>query len=216
LRALLERWSAEGFRTFKLKVGLPGDIAQVAAARSMLGSDARIRIDANGAWAIDEAAERLRLMARETIELAEEPVSGLQPMADLRRRTRIPLAADESIVGARDARQARELGACSLAAVKLAKAGGIAAALEIAGEIPVYLSSALEGPVGIAAAAHTAQALPRSGAALDLAHGLATERLFSESIGSGAELAGSELRVSEEPGLGVEIDEDALASRRLG
>ncbi|MGH2922752.1 MAG: mandelate racemase/muconate lactonizing enzyme family protein [Solirubrobacterales bacterium] len=215
-RALLERWSAEGFRTFKLKVGLPGDIAQVAAARSMLGSDARIRIDANGAWVVDEAAERLRLMARETIELAEEPVSGLQPMADLRRRTRIPLAADESIVGARDAREARERGACSLAAVKLAKAGGIAAALEIAGEIPVYLSSALEGPVGIAAAAHTAQALPRRSAAIDLAHGLATERLFSESIGSGAVLAGSELRVSEEPGLGVEIDENALASRRLG
>jgi L-alanine-DL-glutamate epimerase-like enolase superfamily enzyme len=214
-RELLERWLTDGFRTFKLKVGLPGDIAQVATARAMLGSDARIRIDANGAWTVDEAADRLRLMARETIELAEEPVGGLAALAELRRRTRIPLAADESIVSPRDAREARELGACSLATVKLAKAGGIGAALEIAGEIPTYLSSALEGPVGIAAAAHAVQALPRSGAAIDLAHGLATERLFSTSVGTGARTDGDRMVLPEAPGLGVELDESALASRRL-
>lgn len=214
-RELLERWSAEGFGTFKLKVGLPGDIAQVATARAMLGPAARIRIDANGAWTVDEATERLRLMARETIELAEEPVSGLRSMAELRRRTRIPLAADESIVGSRDAREARELGACSLATVKLAKAGGIGAALEIAGEIPVYLSSALEGPVGIAAAAHTVHALPRRGPGAGLAHGLATERLFSASVGTGAILDGDRLSLPDAPGLGVELDESALAARRL-
>jgi O-succinylbenzoate synthase len=214
-RALVERWAAEGFGTFKLKAGLPGDVAQVATTRSILGPEGRIRIDANGAWSVEEAAEKLRLMARETIELAEEPVGGLRSMAQLRRRTRIPLAADESVVSARDAREARELGACSLAAVKLAKAGGIAAALEIAREIPVYLSSALEGPVGIAAAAHAIQALPRHGPAPDLAHGLATERLFSASVGTGAVLDGDRLSPSDAPGLGVELDESALAARRI-
>ena len=214
-RQLLERWTGEGFRTFKLKVGLPGDIALVTTTRRMLGPEARIRLDANGVWTVAEAAERLRMMGRETIEFAEEPVAGLQALAQLRRRTRVPLAADESIVTQRDAREAAEIDACSVAAVKLAKVGGIAAALEIAREIPAYLSSALEGPVGIAAACHAVQALPARAGALKLAHGLATERLFSETVGSGAEADGDQLRIPERPGLGVEVDTEALAARRL-
>jgi L-Ala-D/L-Glu epimerase len=214
-RSLVERWADDGFGTFKLKVGLAGDVALVTTARQLLGPEARIRLDANGAWSVAEATERLRVLARQTIELAEEPVAGLQSMARLRPRTRIPLAADESVASARDAREAAELDACSLATVKLAKAGGIAAALDIANEIPVYLSSALEGPVGIAAAAHAAQALPERNKALGLAHGLATERLFSATIGRGAEAKGPELHLGEAPGLGVEIDEGALAARAI-
>jgi o-succinylbenzoate synthase len=215
LRALLEPWRADGFTTFKLKLGLAGDVAQVAAVREALGPDARIRIDANGAWGVDEAAERLRAIGRHTIELAEEPVSGLRQLRRLRTRTRIPLAADESISTARDAREAVEMGACEIATVKLAKVGGIGEALEVAAAIPVYLSSALEGPVGIAAAAHTAQALPAASLASGLAHGLATERLFSATIGSGAEADGPTLLVSEQPGLGVEVDEQELAARGI-
>jgi L-Ala-D/L-Glu epimerase len=215
LRAMAERWAADGFRTFKLKVGLAGDVAQVAAMRELLGPDALLRLDANGAWGNDEAAERLRALARSTIELVEEPVSGLAQMALLRSKTRIPLAADESINSARDARLAIELDACSLATVKLAKVGGISAALEIAAEFPVYLSSALEGPVGIAAAAHTAQALSDRALTAEIAHGLATERLFASTVGKGAVLEGDRLSVSGGAGLGVELDEDALAARRL-
>ena len=126
------------------------------------------------------------------------------------------IAADESLVSPFDARRARELGACELAAVKLAKVGGIGAALGIAEEIPSYLSSALEGPVGIAAAAHAVQALRSSGGDAGVAHGLATERLFSHSVGNGRRLAeGDQLIVGDGPGLGVELDEDALAARRL-
>jgi L-alanine-DL-glutamate epimerase-like enolase superfamily enzyme len=211
LRAAAERWAADGFRTFKLKVGTPGDVAQVAAAREALGPDARIRLDANGAWTLQEATRRLRALARHTIELVEEPVAGLEAMARLAPRTRIRFAADESVVTPRDAREAIERGACQLAAVKLAKVGGIAAALRLADGISIYLSSALEGPVGIAAAAHTAQALPGGGPA----HGLATERLFSETVGVGVPLEGDRLAVGERPGLGVEIDEEALRARRL-
>lgn len=215
LRALAERWVAEGFRTFKLKVGLAGDVAQVAAMRELLGPEARIRIDANGSWAPPDAARRLGALARHTIELAEEPVSGLGDLARLRAQTSIPIAADESLVTPRDAREAVSLGACDYATVKLAKVGGISAALEIAGELPVYLSSALEGPVGITAAAHVVQALPPRSAGTGLAHGLATERLFSETCGRGAEARGAELHLGDSPGLGVEIDEAALAARRL-
>jgi L-Ala-D/L-Glu epimerase len=216
LRGLAERWLSEGFDTFKLKAGLAGDVAQAATVREVIGPEGSIRVDANGAWTVDEASERLPAIDRHDLELAEQPVNGLEEMAEVRRRTGVRIAADEDIATTRDARRAYELRSCELANAKLAKVGGIAATLEIAGVIPTYMSSALEGPVGIAAAAHTVQALPLRGTASEPAHGLATERLFSESVGSGLERRGDSLVLSEQPGLGVEVDEAALAARRLG
>jgi L-alanine-DL-glutamate epimerase-like enolase superfamily enzyme len=209
-----ERCVNDGFETLKLKVGMEGDLAQVAAVRERIGPGPRIRVDANGTWSPAEAVERLGPMAQHDLELIEQPTVDLAGMADVRRRTRIPIAADESVVDADDARRAVELGACDFATVKIAKAGGVAAALEVAREISVYLSSALDGPVGIAAAAHLAQLLPAGGAGL--AHGLATGRLLAATIGArGPELAGSELLLADEPGLGVEIDELTLARHAL-
>src|SRR3954447_9771690 len=214
-RAMAEDWSARGFHTFKLKVGLPGDVTQVAAVRDALGPGAIIRVDANGAWDVTEAAERLGAMSRHDVELAEQPVGTFEQMVELRRRVDVRIAADESLVSPFDARRARELEACEVAAVKIAKVGGLGAALEIAEVMPAYLSSALEGPVGIAAAAHAVQALRYRGGDAGVAHGLATERLFSHSIGSGLVAEGDKLIFDDRPGLGVEIDEDALAARRL-
>jgi L-Ala-D/L-Glu epimerase len=209
-----ERWAADGFETLKLKVGMPGDVEQVASVRERVGRGARIRVDANGAWGPEEAIESLEAMGRHGLELAEQPAADLDGLAQVRRRVRTPIAADESVNDAGDARRAVELGACDLATVKLAKAGGIAAALEVADAVPTYLSSALDGPVGIAAAAHTAQVLPKGGAGV--AHGLATQRLFAETIAAqGPELDGPLLHIPDEPGLGVRIDELALARHRL-
>jgi L-alanine-DL-glutamate epimerase-like enolase superfamily enzyme len=162
-------------------------------------------VDANGAWTVDEAAARLAEMG--PLELAEQPVATVAELRTLRGRTDVALAADESVVTRADARRLADI--CRYATVKLAKVGGPGPAAEIASELPVYLSSALEGPVGIAAAAHVAQAIPDAG----LAHGLATSLMFSETVGLGAALDGPMLHVPEGPGLGVELDEDAL--RRL-
>jgi L-alanine-DL-glutamate epimerase-like enolase superfamily enzyme len=214
-RVLARKWAAEGFRTFKLKVGLPGDVTQVATVRQTLGDEIEIRVDANGAWSVDDAADRLSALERHRIELAEQPVGTFEQMVDLRRRVEVRVSADESLVSAYDARRARDLGACDVAAVKVAKVGGLGAALEIAETMPSYLSSSLEGPVGITAAAHAVQALGVRGGDAGLAHGLATERLFSATVGRGASAQRDELRLDEGPGLGVEIDEDALAARRL-
>jgi L-alanine-DL-glutamate epimerase-like enolase superfamily enzyme len=214
-RKLAENWRAEGFSTFKLKVGLAGDVTQVATVRQELGPDVAIRVDANGAWGVDDAADRLPALAVHNIELAEQPVGTFEQMVELRRRVEVRIAADESLVSPFDARRAQELGACEVAAVKVAKVGGLGAALEIAEVMPAYLSSALEGPVGIAAAAHAVQALRYRGGDAGIAHGLATERLFSTTVGHGVVAEGDRLLVDERPGLGVEIDEDALAARRL-
>ena len=223
LRRLTEQWAADGFDTFKLKAGMPGDVRQVELVREIAGPKARIRVDANEAWSMDDAVERLRAMERHTIELAEQPVAGLEAMAALRKRIRVRLAADESLVSARDARRAVELAACEMGTVKLAKSGGILAAIEIAELLPIYISSALDGPVGIAAAAHAAHALsslpgpsgPGSGDA-GVAHGLATARLLEGNIAvHGPVLEGPQIELTDLPGLGVEIDDWALAGRRL-
>jgi L-alanine-DL-glutamate epimerase-like enolase superfamily enzyme len=214
LRTIAASWAAAGFGTFKLKVGMAGDVTQVKAVRDAVGDDALIRLDANAAWTVDDAATQFGALTPLTIELVEQPVGTLQQMADLRSRSRIRLAADESVVTPRDARDAVGLSACDMATVKLAKAGGIGAALEVAAEIPVYLSSALEGPVGITAAAHAYQAIAGGPGDAGVAQGLATERLFSASVGRGAESVEDELHLGEAPGLGVELDLAALRARR--
>jgi len=214
-RMLADEWANEGFRTIKLKVGLPGDVTQVATVRQALGQEIAIRVDANGAWSVDDAADRLEALARHRIELAEQPVGTFEQMVELRRRVDVRVAADESLVSPFDARRAKELGACDVAAIKVAKVGGLGAVLEIAETMPSYLSSSLEGPVGITAAAHVVQALRYRNGDAGVAHGLATERLFSATVGRGAMADGDKLRVDERPGLGVEIDEEALAARRL-
>jgi len=209
-----ERWRALGFETFKLKVGMPGDVSQAEAVREAVGKEARIRLDANGAWGPEEAVTKLGALERLGIELAEEPVAGLEELALVRGQTAIPIAADESVANAEQAERAVALGACALATVKLSKVGGFEAALAIAAKLPVYLSSALDGPLGIAAAGHLAQALGARDAGV--AHGLATQLLFEDTIAvKGPRIRNGLLHLSEGPGLGVEIDEKALERLRI-
>jgi L-Ala-D/L-Glu epimerase len=209
-------WASAGFQSFKLKVGVPGDLDLVALVRRAVGDEAMLRVDANCAWSPDEAVDELNAMQEEGhLELAEQPCPSLEELAALRGRVGMPIAADESVRSPGDARRAVEAGACDLATVKVSKVGGPREGLAVAEEIPVYLSSALDGPVGIAAAAHTVQALPEAGDA-GIAHGLATQRLFAGTIAARqCELRGGYLHLPEGPGLGVEIDDAALERHRL-
>ncbi|MCS7103675.1 MAG: dipeptide epimerase, partial [Candidatus Korarchaeum sp.] len=66
-----------GFKVLKLKVGtsVSEDIARVKAVRDAVGSDVRIRIDANQGWTLKQAKRALTEMDRYDVELAEQPVS---------------------------------------------------------------------------------------------------------------------------------------------
>lgn len=214
--AAAERWAGRGFATFKLKLGTERDAEQVAAVRETVGTGARLRVDANGAWSVGDAIAALREIDPLGIELAEQPTATLAEMAEVARAVEIPVAGDESITSAPEAAAARKENACELATAKLAKVGGIGAANAIAGELPTYLSSALDGPVGIAAAAHARQAIYRDRTDPGLAHGLATQLLFSETIASReCEVRDGALHLPGGPGLGVEIDETALERCRI-
>jgi L-alanine-DL-glutamate epimerase-like enolase superfamily enzyme len=110
------------------------------------------------------------------------------------------------------------MGACAYTGIKLSKVGGPEAALAIADILPAFITSALDGPVGIAAAAQVALSLAETThpERLHLAHGLATQRLFAETIASvECELRNGLLHFPPGPGLGVEIDEEALQAHRI-
>jgi o-succinylbenzoate synthase len=212
------RWAEEGFSTFKLKLGSGEDVRQVRAVREAVGADARIRVDANAVWDVPTARRTLAELEEFEIELAEQPVATLEELAELSLDSPIAIAADESVTNVDQAERAVSMGACAYTGIKLCKVGGPEHAVEIADLLPAYVSSALDGPVGIAAAAQVAQTLHDTDRPerLDLAHGLATQRLFASTIGAvECELRDGMLHLPPGPGLGVEIDEQALEAHRL-
>ena len=216
--AAASRWAEDGFDTFKLKLGTSDDFGQVLAVREAVGPRARIRIDANAAWDVDTAKHMLKALEPLEVELAEQPVATLEEAVEVAASTSIPIAGDESVETRADAERAQAMRACSLTGIKLCKVGGPEAAIEIAEVLPAYVSSALDGPVGIAAAAQVAQTLRAAAGASDpgLAHGLATQRLFSSTVASvECEVRNGMLHPPTGPGLGVEIDEQALAAHRI-
>ena len=228
-----ESWARDGFGTFKLKLGAESvksgiqrdfsqtrdaDVVQVRAVREALGPEVRIRVDVNEAWDLETAKRTLAELEPYGIEVAEQPVAGLEAMAELAASTSIPLAADESVTNLDEAERAAALGACAYTGIKLSKVGGPEAALAIADVLPAYVTSALDGPVAIAAGAQVALSLAETThpERLHLAHGLATQRLFAATIASiGCELRDGMLHLPPGPGLGVEIDEEALQAHRI-
>jgi O-succinylbenzoate synthase len=183
--------TASGCRTAKVKVAergqaLADDAARVEAVRDALGSGGAIRVDANGAWDVAEAVRALRALGRFGLEYAEQPCATLAELAELRRRTDVPLAADESIRRAEDPLTVRATGSCDIVVLKAQPLGGVRAALAVAEAcgLPVVVSSAVETSVGLAAGVAFAAALPE----LRYACGLATMSLLTGDV-TGAPLA---------------------------
>jgi L-alanine-DL-glutamate epimerase-like enolase superfamily enzyme len=166
---------AEGYRCLKAKVGIGDDAGRLAAIRSAAGTEMAIRIDANGAWSLDEAQAALHALRPVGIELCEEPVRGLDQTGRLSELTDIPLALDESA----SAPGALEHRVCAAVCLKISRCGGISGLLEAAltaraAGYEVYLASSLDGPLGIAGALHAAAVIGP-----DRPCGLATLGMFA-------------------------------------
>jgi O-succinylbenzoate synthase len=204
--------AAAGYGCFKLKVGLADDRERARAVRERIGAQARLRLDANGAWSVGEAERAIAGLADLDIELVEQPCPSLAELAALRARVDVPLAADESIASAADVRAAAETGACDLVCVKLATAGGLEparAALREAARhgLGAYLASTLDGPWTIAASLQLAAA-----ERVTAACGLATLDLFEEPWADALPtVEAGRAPVPSGPGLGVELAAGALA-----
>lgn len=204
-----------GFKVLKIKVGTAEDVDRVVAVRAACGNGIELRVDANGSWTAPEAIEQLRALEPIGIALVEQPCETLEQLAEVRAGSTIPVVADESVNTVAEAETALRLRACDAATLKLAKVGGIGAANEIATVAPSYLSSALDSAIGITAAAHAAQTLPSREFATGLAHGLATSGLFTDNVADDASLRGPLIRLSDRPGLGIDVDDDAIERLRL-
>jgi O-succinylbenzoate synthase len=168
--------------TVKVKVGSGDDLGRVRAVRQALGPRVRIRVDANGAWDLPTAVERVRALAALDVELVEQPVASLEDLARLRRLVPLPLAADEAVRSLDDARRLRRLGAADALVVKVQAAGGVRAALALAeaAGVPAIPSSLVETSVGLAAGLAFAACLPATP--------------FASGLGTGALLAGDVVR----------------------
>lgn len=187
-----------GFRCVKLKVGVGDDAGRVAAVRAAVGPAVALRLDANGAWDVEEAVATLAALAPAGIELCEEPVHGVEELRAVRERAAVPIAADESasLPGALDT------SAVDAVCLKIAAQGGITGVIDAAARsrragTEVYVASTLDGPLGIAAALHAAAAVRP-----DRPCGLATLPLFADLVDPLPATAGS-LAPPHSPGLGL-------------
>uniref|UniRef100_UPI000848CC98 o-succinylbenzoate synthase n=1 Tax=Cellulosimicrobium cellulans TaxID=1710 RepID=UPI000848CC98 len=185
-----------GCRTAKVKVAqrgpdgavepLDAEVARLEAVRDALGPGGRIRVDANGAWDVDEALRRLPHLDRAAggLEYVEQPCADVEGLAAVRRGQRgdsaVPVAADESIRRAADPLAVVRAEAADVVVLKVQPLGGVRACLELAEQVglPVVVSSALESSVGIAAGVALAAALPE----LPYACGLATVQLLAADV----------------------------------
>ncbi|HVJ92205.1 MAG TPA: enolase C-terminal domain-like protein, partial [Labilithrix sp.] len=122
------------FRTLKLKVGggdVDRDVARVLAVRAAR-PDARILVDANGGFSVDDAIRFAAEVARAGIALFEQPVApgNWEALAEVRRRTGLRVAIDESVTCADDVSAAKQQAATDAINVKIMKSG-VFEALEI-------------------------------------------------------------------------------------
>ena len=178
---------ASGARTAKVKVAergqtLADDVARVEAVRDALGPGGRIRVDANGAWSVDDAVAAIRALDRAAggLEYVEQPCAEVEELAAVRRRSDVRVAADESIRRATDPFRVVAAEAADVAVVKVAPLGGVAAALDVVTRIglPCVVSSAVESSVGLAAGLALAGALED----LPFACGLGTTSLLAGDV----------------------------------
>jgi len=142
--------SFPGVSTFKVKVGtnLAEDLARIDVIRQ-LQPQAKIRIDVNGLWSVDQAETFLN--AAGEIEYAEQPCPTIAELRELKSRTSVKIVGDEILRKAADPFKVDLDGAIDYLMLKVQPLGGIKRAHALAEHhnLPVVVSSALESAVGI-------------------------------------------------------------------
>jgi O-succinylbenzoate synthase len=175
-----------GVDTVKIKVGtgIKEDLARIKAARKYLPK-AKIRIDVNGSWRVDDAFININAIYEVTgdlLEYVEQPVASLDELKQLKEgmSVDVKIAGDEVLRKAKDPFAISLDGAIDILMLKVSPLGGIKRAMDLAShhKLPVVISSALESAVGISNGLALAARVPN----LDYACGLGTSALFNQDI----------------------------------
>lgn len=224
-RVMAEQHLKMGVTCVKVKVGLDPvtDVARVRAVREEAGPSIPVTIDANCGWTIQQAKHCLRQLADVNLLLAEQPIppGDHVAMAELRRDTPAPIMADESVFTLQDAWQLTQHRAADILSVYPGKHGGIAGTAEIvavakAAGIRCTIGSNLELGVGTAAMLHVAAAFPEIDTDTFPADTIGPFYHEGEIITQPLDLGPPYAMVPTGPGLGVELDEKAVARFRVG
>ncbi|MCK5562461.1 MAG: dipeptide epimerase [Thermoplasmata archaeon] len=207
----------EHFKILKVKIGVEPDedVARIMAIRDAVGYEPRIRVDANEGYSVQTAITTLNKLDQYEIEFVEQPVPSddLEGMAEVRKNIEIPVMADESVRAPDDVGRIIEAQAADMINIKLMKAGGIRNGVKIASlaaeaGMVCQIGCFIETSVGIAAATHVALAVENIKFA-DLDGHL----FLKQDVIQDFQITHEGInRVSGEPGLGLQIDEEIVKS----
>lgn len=217
------RLVAEGYGRVKVKIAPGRDVNHVRAAREAAGTDVVLMADANGAYRLDgrpgdpDDGRRLTALDQWGLACLEQPLAAddLLGHATLARALATPICLDESLTSETMVRQALDLGACAVVCVKAPRLGSWLAAarvLDAAADagVPAWVGGMLDG--GIGRRANLALAAQR-GASLTGDVG-PSARTFHDDVcaplTAEAHRRPLTLRVPDGPGIGAEVDPDAL------
>lgn len=175
----------QGFRTLKIKVGRDDfgeDYSVIESVRKHLKGSFNLRIDANGKWSPDDAANYLQQLEKFNIEYAEQPVNNLKDFIQLKQKTIIPLAPDESIRSVEDAKSFIEYKAADYLILKPMMIGGLLPALDIIemasqNNVRAVITSSFESAIGRSYAVFIASLIDSI-----TAHGLSTGSYIENDI----------------------------------
>ena len=212
---------ARGFRAIKVKIGQTprAAIARAELVRKVAGPDIRLSVDANWAFDVDEATEVGEALAALGYWWFEEPIppEDIEGYRLLRQRTKVRLAAGESDFVATQARDLIATRSVGVIQPDVARAGGItetrriadlADAFHVAYAPHVGWSGALCAAASVQLAAAQPNFLVYECMVFD---NPLREELLVARVGSHRDLVGGNVAVPQGPGLGVEVDLDALA-----
>lgn len=204
---------ADGYTKFQLKVGgrPADDIERIHAAADVLTAGEILVADANTGWRVDDAI-RVANAVRDRDVYIEQPCRSYEHCLTVRRRTRLPFILDENITDIEALMRGHSDGAMDVINLKISKVGGLTKARQIRDlcvslNLPMTIEDSWGGDIITAAIAHLAHSTPESlrFSATDF-NSYVTVR---NATGAPQRVAG-QMRASDEPGLGIEPNMDAL------
>jgi len=217
LAADAARLVSEGHRVIYGKIGRGDDldIEIVRQVRQAVGDNVRLRFDPNEAWDPLTAARMIAKLAQYDLEMIEQPCAhpSLEALRQIRENSPVPIAADQSVFNAADVYRAVTAGAADLIVLGLHETGGIvpfleAAAVAAAAGVNLCLHGLHETGITTCAANQVAAVIPN----LDDGNQYMNHLLVSDIVISpDLALTDGRLPVLSGPGLGFEVDSDAVA-----
>jgi muconate cycloisomerase len=223
---------AEGVKTIKLKGGVEQkrDVELVRRMREAIGPDLHICVDANQGYPAPKAAVKIiKAMEEFDVLYMEQPVQGIDAMAEVARRVDTPIMADESAWTPQDVLEIIRKKAADMISIYTTKPGGMfkakkVAAVAEAGGLGCNVNGSVETGVGNAANIHLAAstAVVTYGCVVPVSTpkgkgkgGIAGIYYQDDIIAESFEYADGDVIVSARPGLGIELDEDKLKHYRI-